>query len=254
MGTHLNSSGDLTKSQREHADSIGISRDEFRECIKDRLIELKGGVTPTVRTKEMKKDHIIATKPVLVIGAGPSYKKNYKMASKFEGIIVAVDNNGNDLMRNGVIPDYIVTLEQGHPNVTLYMFDPLLMKENKEKVKVVGSAITRNDIREHIVASGVSYIQYKMDGEARASNVGIFALNFARYYLKADKIIMIGFEHSGQKYPSETYLTWQVDFWYFVKKWPKETIVNCTDDGALYYNDWIIDTTLDRLKIETPVS
>ena len=66
-------------------------------------------------------------------------------------------------------------------------------------------------------------------------------------------IILIGFEHAGGTYLRHIYQIWQTDFWYFIRKWPKETIVNCTDSGTLYYEDYVIDSTLEKLKIANPI-
>ena len=250
MGSNLNSSGGLTVSQAEHADQLGMEHEVYKQFVIDRLIEKKGGYTATNRLDTQKKDKITCKKFCLVIGAGPSYIKEMEQIKKFKGTIVVVDNNFNELSKQGVKADYVVTLESGKPNVTLNMFGYNYLKEQKDSLVVVGSSITRDDILKYILKAGVKYLRFPMEEEPRASNVGIFALNFAYHSLKCDKIILVGFEHTGKREPAHTYLTWQTDFWYFIKKWPKETIVNCTDNGALYHDDYIIDTTLEKLEIK----
>ena len=251
MGCNLSSTGDLTVSQAHHADQLGMKHEVFKQYVIDRLIEKKGGLPHTNRLDSQKKNKIKCKKACLVVGAGPSFKRDLEQIKKFKGIIVVVDINFNEVCKYGIKPDYVITLESGKPNVTQDMFSFHHLKEQKEKLKVVGSAITRDIITKYILSSGVPYLRFPMKEEPRASNVGIFSICFAYEWLKCDKIILIGFEHTGNKYPDHTYLTWQADFWYFIKQWPKETVVNCTDTGALYHNDYIIDTTLEKLQIET---
>ncbi len=251
MGCNLNSSGGLTISQAEHADQLGMSHEVFKQFVIDRLMEKKGGVTPTIRLDSQKKNKIKCEKYCLVVGAGPSYKKQLEQIKKFKGIIVVVDFNFNEISKYGIKPDYIVTLESGRPNVNQLMFDAGELKKQKEEITVVGSAITKDEITKYIFQQGIKYLRFPMKEEPRASNVGIFAICFAKEWLKCDKIILVGFEHTGTREPSHTYLTWQTDFWYFIKQWPKETIVNCTNYGALYHGDYVIDTTLEKLQIET---
>ena len=251
MGIHLKSNGSLTESQKIHADKLNISHPKFKQYVVDRLDELKADNLPkTVRNKNMKRDSIVAQTPVLVIGDGHSYKENLNEIKKFSGKVLCLDVNFNNLVKNGIIPDYVVTLESSIIIIDESVFNSSCLKACKDKTIAIGSAITTNEIIKHITVCGVPFQRWDFDEEPRTSNVGMFAINFAKLYLKADKILLVGFEHVGSKYPNQTYLTWQVDFWHFIQKWPKETIVNCTNGGVLYYKDYIVDTSLDKLQIK----
>ena len=249
MGINLNSSGGLTVAQTEQAEAMGISKEEMKQFVIDRLIELRGGKTPdTKRTEEMKRDVVTAKNPVLVVAAGPSYMRNYDGIRNFKGIVVMVDFVFNPLVKKGIIPDYALTLESAGNNVNEKMFLNENIKLCRGKTTIIGSSITRNKVVQHFNKK-IPFRRFLLKEEPRCSNVGLLAINFAWIELKADKIFLIGFEHNGHKYPPHTYQTWQTDFWYFIRKWPKETIVNCSDGGALYYDDYVIDARLDEVKI-----
>jgi len=251
LGINLNSQGELTYHQAEQADSLGIPHEKYKQIIIDRLIEIHGGKTPeTNRIDSMKRDSITAKTPVLILGAGSSLKDNYEAVKKFEHTIVCLDYAFNSVVENGIIPDYILTLEQTKQVMNPSVYKPENLAQCGVKTKVICSSITRDVIKDHLTANGVTHENWITDEEPRMSNVGLFAINYCHTVLKADKILLVGFEHVGQKYPQHIYQVWQTDFWYFIRKWDKETIVNCSDGGALYYEDYIIDSTLDKLKIE----
>ena len=247
LGTRLRADGSLTESQREHADAAGIDRDVFRQQLIDRLMEMRGGLVPTIRKDYMKKDTIKSDNPVLIVGAGPTARENIELIKKFPGIVILVEISFNEFGKLGVIPDYVATLEESNRIINPELFDPQYLRGSK--TIVVGSSITRGNIEKH-VNQYAKFQRWTFDEEARASNCGIFAICFAKLHLKADKIILIGMEHTGTKYPPAVYHTWQVDFWYMAKQWSKETFVNCSG-GMLYHEDYIIDTTMDKLKIES---
>jgi len=248
MGINLNTKGDLTVSQRIQADALGMPRHKFREQLLERLAEINSKNLPeTKRTKEMKRDVISAKNPVLIVGAGESYKENIKEIKNFPGKVISVDFVFNYLVGKQIIPDYVITLESQQNSVSEKMFGHDNIKKCRGKTKVITSSITPDKVIEHFKKEGIDVKRYPSDGEPRCSNVGLLAINYAKKVLEADKIFLVGFEHVGQKYPPTVYNMWQIDFWYFIKDWPKETIVNCTDAGALYYEDYIIDTTLDKV-------
>lgn len=245
MGTKLSKSGGLTSSMREWADAINMTHNDYKQIIIQRIEEMKTDPPKPERLKT--QDVIVAKNPVLIIANGSSFRKNFENYKRFDIPKIVVDVSASELIRNGTIPDYIITLES---SLSKDLFNLDQLKPHKDKITVIGSSITRPDIITHITSTGIKFKLFSFDEEPRCSNVGIFAINYAKRELKADKILLVGFEHMGTKYPDYTYRLWQTDFWYFVKKWPKETIVNCTDGGALYYRDYVIDTNLGRLKIE----
>jgi hypothetical protein len=244
LGTRLRADGSLTESQREHADACGIPHDVFRQQLIDRLMEQRGGLVPTTRPDFMKKDAVYADNPVMIIGGGPSARMNIELVKKFPCKKILVEIMLNEFGKLGLKPDYVATLEESNRIINPALFDPIYLKGTI----VIGSYITRPNIANHATKYG-GFRRFKFEEEARASNCGIFAINYAYRELKADKIILIGMEHTGVKYPPAVYHTWQVDFWHFAKQWPKETFVNCSG-GLLYHEDYIIDTTLDKLIVK----
>ncbi len=247
MGAFLNSSGNLTESQKVQADSMGISHSDFKLQILERLYELRGGLPVTERTSKMVRTNITAKKPVLIIGAGSSFQSNIANIKNFPGDIIAVDFVFNELAEHDIHPDYVVTLESSKNAVSEHMFRSENLKRVKHKSKIICSSITRSKVIEYFKQHGVQLERFVIPEEPRCSNVGLLAINYAYDKLKADKIVLIGFEHVGQKYEPHIYQIWQTDFWYFIRKWPKELIVNCTDSGALYYEDYIIDAKLGEI-------
>ena len=250
MGIYLNKQGDLTESQKVQADALGVSHGEMRQIMLQRLDDLSVNKKPdTKRTDKMKRTSITAKKPILIIGAGSSFERSIKVIKEFQGEIIAVDFVFNYLVKKGVIPDYVITLESQQSSVSENMFAYDNMKKCRNKTKVIASSITKTKVIEHFRKEGIEVQRYKDKGEPRCSNVGLLAVNYAYNVLGADKILLVGFEHVGQKYPPHIYQIWQIDFWYFISKWPKETIINCTNGGVLYYEDYIVDATLDNLVI-----
>lgn len=250
MGIYLNKAGDLTESQKIQADALGVSYGEFRQIMVQRLDDLSANKRPeTKRTEKMKRTSITAKNPVLIIGAGSSFQNNIEQIKSFAGKVIAVDFVFNYLVKKGIIPDYVITLESQQNNVSDKMFQSDNLKKCKNKTQVIASSITRDKVIQHFKDEGIKIQRYMSKEEPRCSNVGLLAVNYAHNVLEADKILLVGFEHVGQKYPPHIYQIWQIDFWFFISQWPKETIVNCTNGGVLYYPDWIIDTTLDNLII-----
>jgi len=248
MGWKLNSKGGLTVAQRQQADALEISHAKYRDIILQRLRDYEKIIPPVDRNLEIKKNVIKSNNPVLVVGAGPSYRKYLKEVKNFPGKVIVMDINFNTCCEAGIIPDYIATMEEGIKNVKTDMFLPENLKSCKKTV-VIGSSITRKNIETYIIKNGTQFLRWKTDEEPRISNCGLFSVNFAYEELKADKIFLVGFEHTGHNYSGHTVRMWQVDFLHFIQRWPKETIVNCTDGGVLYYYDYIVDSTLDNLQI-----
>ncbi len=249
MGIFLAKDGGLTEAQKEQRLAMGISVEEMKKFVLDRLVEIRGGKTPeTFRDPKMKRDQICATNPVLIIAGGPSWRKNINNIHKFPNTIIAVDVVFNDLVQKGIKPDIVMTLESSSRIINPDTYLPENLGRCKNKTTVVGSSITAEKIRRHIKGNKVKFERFDFKEEPRCSNVGNFAMNYAYNELYADKICLLGFEHTGTKYLKQTYLTWQTDFWYFIRKMPKETIVNFSDGGVLYYEDYIIDADLGKVE------
>jgi len=229
------------------ANKIGISAEQLKKYEYGRIDEIRRKVLPpTVRKPEMKRRKVTAKNPLLIVGNGPSGTKNLEKIQAFRGKIGVVDSNFNRLLDYGIVPDYIFTLEV---MVRPHFFDREYLTANKDKMFLVCSSITHLSVERQAIAVGVPYERYIHPEEVRCSNVGLFGIHYAREKLKCDKIFLLGFEHEGDMYDPREYERWQYDFWYHIQKWPKETIVNCSDDGKLYYEDYVIDSTLDSLVI-----
>jgi len=248
MGTHLNSEGGLTESQKEQADCLGISHNEYKEIIIQRLLELKGGEAPPPDWENTRKvTKVKAKNPILVVGHGPSFKTKLEGIRAWKHTMVATDVCLKDLLDNDIIPDYVVTSEASKATNALWGFE--FERLAKHKIKVIHSSIVRNDVIEAANKAGVDISRFYFEEEVRCSNVGLYALNYSIHELKADKVIMVGMEHNGTEYTEYVYRVWATDFWYFVKKWPKQIIINCSEGGILYFRDHTLESTLEDLKI-----
>lgn len=174
--------------------------------------------------------------PVLVIGGGPSHKLHFDECSKFKGIIVACDSAANILIENGIVPDYVVTIET---EVSLDFFD--LEKLQEHNSKIITSEQTNNTLLMAFNESDIETICYiPKYALSRLPSVGITSIVYARDELKADRIILLGFENEGTGYSKRTFLEWRDAFWGFVKEWQNregmswDFIVNCSEGGILY--------------------
>ena len=235
----------LNSSQKRHAGRIGITIDEYQEHVINRIQEMRDNILPkTVRDPKMKRGKIVAKNPVLVVGNGPSLYLSFEKIRNFKGTVVSLDINFDKLMNDKIIPDYLVTLEVF---VRPSMFHPDNLDNSKHKTKVIGSAMTHDSILNMAKAHGMKNERYILREEPRLSNAGMFAVAWAQEALKPDKIFLIGFEHDGLEYTKLVFDYWQYDFWYWIRKWNKQLLVNCSDGGALYFEDYIIDSTLDSL-------
>jgi len=248
MGCFLRKNGGLTESQKEQCIQLGMKEEDYKEKIIQRLEQLRGGKPPKPFKEAIIKNKITAKNPVLLIGHGSSRLKFLKHYNSFPGPVITVDSSANELYDHGVELDYIVTLESGRDRVVRSYFNRDMIK--KHNTKIIHSSITKDNIVQYINEEGKYAELFDFKEEPRCSNVGLFAVCFAREKLKADKIFMTGMEHTGEEYPSFTYRVWQTDFWYFTRQWPKETIVNCSKGGALYYRDYILDCDLDLLELK----
>ena len=235
-------------SYQRWANKLSISTEQLKEYEYGRINEISRKVLPpTERKPEMKRKKIKAKNPILIVGAGPSGTKNLERLQQFRGKIGVVDTNFNRLIDFGIVPDYIFTLEV---QVRPAFFNREYLTVNKDKMFLVCSSITHLSVERQAIAVGIPYERFINPEEVRCSNVGLFAVFYAKEKLKCDKIFLLGFEHEGDKYDPREYERWQYDFWYHIQKWPKETIVNCCNGGKLYYKDYVLDSTLDSLVIE----
>ena len=144
----------LNDSQKRHAAKIGIDIWEYQQHVINRLDEMHAATRPkTFRDPKNIRIKIEAENPVLVVGAGPSYKKNMEKIKNFRGKIVCFEVNFNPIVVYGIIPDYILTLEVF---VTPSFLDLVNLETCKHKTKLIGSASTQPNVIEYARDAGVS--------------------------------------------------------------------------------------------------
>ncbi len=231
---------------KKDANTLQIHHEVYHQFCIDRFDEIKNKEIPeTFRHEKLKREKVKAKNPVLVVGAGPSHSSHIEAIKRFRGKVIIFDVNFNSLVGHGVIPDYAVSLER---MVRPDYFRPKYSDLVRDKTKFVFSYLTGKSMILQCIAQKLKHERWSNDQSPRFSNVGKFGIVYAYEVLKADKIFLIGFEHDGVSEAPQTWEYWIADFWYFIKQWPKETIVNCTNGGSLYLEDYILDSTLDGLE------
>jgi len=236
----------LTRSEVTHCKTCGNTEVEYLQALQDRIEELKIERDYT-RHKNKKVTKIAAKNTVLVIGGGSSTYKYYDEIKRFKGKLIATEMIFNKMVGDGIIPDYVATLEKW---VNPKYFTTENLKICLNKTKFICSSITREVVMLHLREHEYKPYRWITHDEPRMSNVGLFGVCYAKQVLEADKICILGFEHEGTGYEQIIYQEWVVDFWHFIERWDKNIIVNCSNGGKLY-NDYTLDSTLKRLKIET---
>ena len=241
----------LGNSWKMHARSMGISQNVIQEHLNNRDIEMK---TLKKVTRGSKITKVKAKNPILIVGAGPSWKDNIEQIKSFQGITMSVDILIKEFDKLEFLPDYFMSVEAHFKAQKLWpigFMDFFWGRKGNGKMPTwVFSSWSTGKTKQWVAQNKCKTIDWITDDELRIGNVGLFAIMYAYKVLKADKIMLVGFEHSGDKKDKQPYREWQADFWYFVRTWPKGVIVNCTDAGALYDDDYILDSTLDSLVIE----
>ena len=171
---------------------------------------------------------------VLVIGGGPSHLLHFEECKKFKGTIVSTDRAAKAIMKGGVIPNYIVTAEAAAHLSQLDYFN--IEETKKHPIEIIISERTRHELIASFLKNHIKFTTYTPTGfePCRLPNVGLMAIHYAKNVLKADSIVIIGFEHEGDEYPEFTFRTWITCFWGWVCEWPDELIVNCSEGGVLY--------------------
>ena len=235
----------LTRSQITHGKLCGVNQEEYTQMLQDRVDERKI-IRDYTRLKSKKVTKIEAEKPVLLVGGGPSTDKYLSDIKNFKGLIAGFEISFRKLVDSGIIPDYLITLEKA---VLPKHFPREQLEQCIGKTKLICSTITREGTMLYLRESGANPTRYHTHQEPRLSNVGLFAIYYAKEVIESDKICLLGFEHEGTGYQQLIYDEWIADFWHFVEQWPKDTIVNCSNGGMLY-SDIVLDSTLKRLKIE----
>lgn len=203
----------------EPSDSITEGTlEQFAQLWMENIAQNMEVILSSKSIKELPK-HTNAS--AIVIAAGPSLKKNNHLEtlrkSDFKGIIIAVDRMLIPLLKEGIIPDYVINAD-GHRDNILKFFDDPIVDEYADEFKVVFATLAPPNVVKRFKGDKYFYNAMIDDPKAKKSiskylrfltqkpnlnttgNVGGFGVIFA-YYLKCNPIGMIGLNLS---YPAET--------------------------------------------------
>jgi len=180
-------------------------------------------------------------KRALVIGAGPSIWLNIDQAPDFDGIILVVDRMLVPCIQKGIIPDYLISIEQGGEAVMPDLFPEQFILPYKNKIKFVYTHRTLKWCKNHFERLGVESIKWDSFRGERVSNVGLQGVRFAIEYLGIKEIVFIGFNHS------EAYKRYVNDFMSCVEDHKDVQYINCTGGGELYLKPIIRGKLEDHL-------
>ena len=189
---------------------------------------------------------------VLVIGGGPSHMKNYEGMRKFKGTIVATDRATKAIMDNGVIPNYICTVEAAKELTQMDFFN--IEETKKHPIEVIISEQTRSELTDSFKKNRIKYTKYAPRGfePYRIPNVGTMAIHWVHTTLKPDHIVLIGFENEGDEYPQRNFDIWATCFFGWVKEWTDKEgkawdyIINCS--GGILHSKRIKKSTLSEVN------
>jgi len=200
----------------------------------------------------------------LVIAGGPQVQEQFKDARQFNGLIITVDKMLKPCLDAGIIPDYVMTIE----NISTfgYFFQDIPCNIAK-KITVIVSERTHVNTEKIIKETGFKMKLFEWKYLNMISNVGLMAFIYTWSELKIKKIIIIGFDHCDYKktgipcfnensehfqifyvklenpytkticYLDPIHQLWREQFFDFL---PKNRfglayeIINCTGDGALF--------------------
>lgn len=184
-------------------------------------------------------------KRALVVGAGPSIWMNIDQAPDFDGVILVVDRMLVPCIQKGIIPDYIISIEQGGEAVMPDLFPKELIEPYKTKMKFVYTHRTLPWCINHFKSLGVETIKWDSHRGERVSNVGLQGVRFALEYLKIKEVVFIGFNHS------EAYKRYLDDFYICIEDHKDAKFINCTGGGNLYLNGIIKGKLEDYLEVKS---
>jgi len=181
-------------------------------------------------------------KRALVIGAGPSIWLNIDQASDFDGVILVVDRMLVPCIQKGIIPDYLISIEQGGEAVMPDLFPEEFILPYKDKMKFIYTHRSLKWVINHFERLGVYSLKWDSDRGERVSNVGLQGVRFAIEFLGIKEIVFIGFNHS------EAYKRYVDDFYICVEDHKDVKFINCTGGGNLYLNGIIKGKLEDYLS------
>ena len=168
---------------------------------------------------------------VLIIGGGPSTRKKLDLARSFDGIIIVHAAFVKIVMDEGITPNYITQYEVDK-GLNLEDYPPALAKL---KIPIIYNYICKSRFLNHLTTHKFCSLSFRSNTHHNINNVGLFSAYFAREYLNANKIYLIGFDHEGTAYHANVYPKWVKNFKVFVEAEKDECeIINCSGQGKLY--------------------
>jgi len=251
MTLHLNANGSLTQNQKDEATRLAINHMDYRlhvlKQINDHYEKIINETNDIVT--------ITSSNPYIVIGAGPNWEKEVSKIIGTDIPVISADKCAKPLFELGIIPKYIVTFEESPKYVKDAFFPYEKIKEYN--ISVIGSPLTRIWLDESLKKIGHRLERFSDYEGLYCGNVGMFGAMFARYGLKADKIILFGMNCWDRDVPLKginwnwinkipPYLDWYTHWRPFQHK-NRGVIVNCSQGGLLYGNGVIM---ADFAKLE----
>jgi hypothetical protein len=219
---------------------LGIGQMEMLDIL---LKEMNEKFAKNIKNRPHNKVTINSRNCHIVVGHGPDWKIQAIKLKDTKIPIISTDVCCNELLDMGIIPKYVVTLEEAHKNVKADMFDYKRLKENR--VKVIGSSITREWLEKDCDKYGVKFSRFTDYSQSMVTNVGQFGVVFAES-LFADNVIIMGMNNYGpENYP---WLDWYTHWRTYIGQKIDNFIINCTEGGILYF-DKIFDIDFDDLEI-----
>ena len=232
--------GHLAASQQDRANKMGIGYMEMLDIV---LKEMNEKFAKNIANRPHNKVTMRSRCSFIVIGHGKDWKVQAEKIRGTDIPIISTDVCANELIEMGIIPQYIVTLEEAQKNVNEYMFNWDLIK--KHGIKIVGSAITREWLEDECKKRNIHFFRFKGYSQSMVTNVGHFGAVVSYSYF-ADRIILIGMNCYGDEpYP---WLNWYSNWRMWIKDLTDNLIINCTEGGILYF-DKVFDIDFDDLEI-----
>lgn len=237
----LKADGNLTQNQMDEANKLGIGYMDYIDRVLHDMNERNNEI---IKNRPHRTITVRSRVSYIVVGHGKDWQKQAIKLKDSKIPIISTDVCANELISMGIIPEYIVTLEEAEKNVKIDMFDFELIK--KHKIKVVGSIITRQWLEDECSKHGVHFSRFRGYSQSMVANVGHFGAVVA-YSMFADRVILIGMNCYGdESYP---WLNWYSNWRMWIKGLTNNFIINCTEGGILYF-DKVLDCDFDDLVIE----
>lgn len=176
----------------------------------------------------------------LVVGAGPSFEDKLDYIRSFDGVVLVVEVRNKRLIEEGIVPDYIVTMEKDH-GVLPQEFGEWLIPY-RDRITVVHRD---NPVRDLLCKfEGLELKTYEFDGRRlHCNNVGLYTVLFAVRVLESKEVHLVGMDHDGEikgatnQQGRKLCDEWTAAFRRFVDKKPEDVrIINDSGRGRLYFN------------------